>query len=264
VTGRASGLGEASVWLFPQVGARIVGGDVAKDRGRALAPELGEGVVSWRCDLAREGEVEALVREIASPLGRLEVLSHHAGIGDPPISVLDLAVKEFNRILGVDLRGLLLGIRHAGRVRKARGRGSLMHSASLSPHVAGFSPYAPTAAKAAGVPLPWLVALASGEDGIRVHPISRGRVFSRSYWGGAPEKEREPLRRSFAEGTAASHPLHRMGLPIGVCGVARRLARDGSSDVKAEGSVVDGGSTGGVRSSTPWLGLVDPGQPILA
>ena len=259
VTGGASGLGEATVRLFHEEGARVVIADVAEDLGRALAAELGERVVFRRCDVARESEVEALVGNAVSELGQLDIMFNNAGISDPPVSVLDLAVEDFDRVIGVDLRGVFLGIKHAGRVMKTRGRGSIINTASVSAHFAGFSPYAYTAAKAGVVQLTRLAALELGEAGIRVNSISPGMFFTRIYWGGVPEEAREPLRRFFAEGTAAANPMHRMGEPIEIARVALWLASDESSYVNAEDIVVDGGSIRGVRRSNTWLGKLDQG-----
>jgi len=263
VTGGASGLGEATVRLFHEEGSRVVIADVAEDLGRALAEELGERVIFRRCDVSRESEVEALVRDAASELGQLDIMFNNAGIGDPPVSVLDLTVEDFDRTIGVDLRGVFLGIKHAGRVMKARGRGSIINTASVSAHFAGFSPYAYTAAKAGVVQLTRLAALELGELGIRVNSISPGMFFTRIYWGQIPEEARETMRRFFAEGTAASNPLHRMGEPIEVARVALWLASDESSYVNAEDIVVDGGSIRGVRRSNTWFGKLERGESPL-
>jgi NAD(P)-dependent dehydrogenase (short-subunit alcohol dehydrogenase family) len=263
VTGGASGLGEATVRLFHEEGARVVIADVAEDLGRALAEELGERVVFRRCDVSLESEVEALVQDAAAELGQLDIMFNNAGISDPPVSVLDLAVEDFDRAIGVDLRGVFLGIKHAGRVMKTRGRGSIINTASASAHFAGGSPYAYTAAKAGVIQLTRQAALELGEFGIRVNSISPGMFFTRIYWGQVPEEQREAMRGFFAKGTAAWNPLHRMGEPIEVARAALWLASDESSYVNAEDIVVDGGSVRGVRRSNTWFGKLDRGESIL-
>lgn len=259
VTGGASGLGEATVRLFHAEGARVVIADVAEELGQGLAQELGAGVCFQRCDVSQEPEVEALVGETVSRFGQLDVMFNNAGVSDPPVSVLEVAVEDFDRTLGVDLRGVLLGIKHAGRAMKPRGRGSIINTASATAHYTGFTPYAYTAAKAGVIQLTRLAALELGEFGIRVNSISPGMFFTRIYSGAVPEAAREAVRRFFAEGTAASNPLHRMGEPIEVARTALWLASDEASYVNAEDIVVDGGSVRGVRRSNTWLGRLAPG-----
>jgi len=260
VTGGASGLGEATVRLFHEEGARVVVADVAEDLGRALAEELGEGVVFRRCDVSIETEVEAVVRDAVAAFGQLDVMFNNAGISDPPLSILDLAVEDFDRAVGVDLRGVFLGIKHAGRVMKPRRRGSIINTASVSGHYAGGSPYAYTAAKAGVIQLTRHAALELGEFGIRVNSISPGMFFTRIYWGAVPEEARETMRRFFAEGTAAWNPMHRMGEPIEVAHAALWLASEESSYVNAEDIVVDGGGLRGTRRSNTWFGKLDRGE----
>jgi NAD(P)-dependent dehydrogenase (short-subunit alcohol dehydrogenase family) len=236
---------------------------VAEELGRALAHELGERVIFRRCDVAQESEVAGLVKDTVATFGPLDVMFNNAGIGDPPVSILDLTVDDFDRTIGVDLRGVFLGIKHAGRVMKPRGRGSIINTASVSGHFAGGSPYAYTAAKAGVIQLTRHAALELGEFGIRVNSVSPGMFFTRIYWGGVPEEAREPMRRFFAEGTAAWNPMHRMGEPIEVARGALWLASDESSYVNAEDIMVDGGSVRGVRRSNTWFGKLDRGESIL-
>ena len=260
VTGGASGLGEATVRLFHEEGARVVIADVAEDLGRALAAELGEGVLFQRCDVSEERDVEALVGTAVAQFGQLDIIFNNAGIGGSIASILDLTVEDFNHVIAVNLRGVFLGIKHAGRVMKSRGSGSIINTASVSAHFAGYSPYAYSAAKAGVVQLTRQAAMELGELGIRVNSISPGMFFTRIYWGRVSEEQREIMRRRVTAGEEAGNPLHRMGEPIEIARVALWLASDESSYVNAEDIAVSGGITRGVRRSNTWMGEHDRGE----
>ena len=257
VTGGASGLGEATARLFCEHGARVVIADVADDLGEPLASELGNGVLHQHCDVSQEADVEAVVASAVSRFGGLDVMFNNAGIGGARTSILELSVEDFDRTLAINLRGVFLGIKHAGLAMKERGRGSIINTASVAAHFAGTTPHAYSAAKGGVLQLTRSAAMELGELGIRVNSISPGMFFTRIYSGVAPPEDREAARRFFAEGSERSNPLHRMGKPIEIAHTALWLASDESSYVNAEDIVVDGGGMRGVRRSNSLMGLAD-------
>ena len=260
ITGGASGLGEATVRLFHDQGARVVIADVAEDLGQALATELGDRVRFVRCDVQSERDVEAAVANALTHLRRLDILFYNAGIGGSPASILDFSVADFDQVIGINLRGVFLGIKHAGRAMKANGGGSIINTASTAAHIVGYSPYVYTAAKAGVLQLTRLAALELGELGIRVNSISPGMFYTRIYWGRIPAAERDAVRERIAAAETAGNPMHRMGDPLEVARVALFLASDESSYVNAQDILVDGGSTRGARRSNTWFGRLDRGE----
>jgi NAD(P)-dependent dehydrogenase (short-subunit alcohol dehydrogenase family) len=263
VTGGASGLGEATVRLFCAEGAQVVIADVADDLGKPLAEELGGGALYQHCDVLREEDVEAAVAGAVDAFGGLDVMFNNAGVGGNTASILELPADDFDHTLAINLRGVFLGIKHAGRVMKERGRGSIINTASAAGHFAGGVPYAYMASKAAVLQLTRGAALELGEFGVRVNSISPGMFFTRIYSGAIPEAQREDARRFFAEGTARSNPMHRMGEPSEIAHTALWLASDDSSYVNAEDIIVDGGGIRGVRRSNGLMGLIDRGESPL-
>lgn len=260
VTGGASGLGEATVRLFCAEGAKVVIADVADDLGRPLAGELGDRVLYQHCDVSLEADVEAAVARAVADLGGLDVMFNNAGVGGNPASVLELTAEDFDHTLAVNLRGVFLGIKHAGRVMKEQGHGSIINTASVAAHVAGHTPYAYMASKAGVLQLTRAAAMELGELGIRVNSISPGMFFTRIYSGAVPEEQRKAARQFFAQGTERTNPMHRMGEPIEIAHAALWLASDESGYVNAEDIVVDGGGARGVRRSNSLMGLLDRGE----
>jgi NAD(P)-dependent dehydrogenase (short-subunit alcohol dehydrogenase family) len=246
VTGGASGIGEATVRLFHAEGARVVAADVQDARGKQLAEELGAGVVYQHADVSQEAEVKALVDRALGEFGRLDCLFNNAGFGGARGPIDQIPVDEFDLTLGVLLRGVFLGMKHAAPVMKQQGSGSIISTASVAGLQAGFGPHPYSAAKAAVVQLTRSVATELGESGVRVNCICPGGIAT-------------PLLASaFGEGEAAlgtlrnflalAQPIRRAGLPEDIARAALWLASDDASFVNGQAIVVDGGLTSG----RPW------------
>ena len=246
VTGGASGIGEATVKLFHAEGARVVAADVQDARGKRLAEELGAGVVYQHADVSQEADVKALVDRVVGEFGRLDCLFNNAGFVGARGPIDTIPVDEFDQTLGVLLRGVFLGMKHAAPVMKQQGSGSIISTASVAGLQAGFGPHPYSAAKAAVVQLTRTVATELGESGVRVNCICPGGIAT-------------PLLASaFGEGEAAlgtlrnllalAQPIRRPGLPEDIARAALWLASDDASFVNGQAIVVDGGLTSG----RPW------------
>jgi NAD(P)-dependent dehydrogenase (short-subunit alcohol dehydrogenase family) len=173
VTGGASGIGLATVRRFVAAGARVMIGDIEGDRAAAVAAELGEAVVSRRCDVRTESDVEALFEDTLARFGGMHVAFANAGIGSFA-PVVDTSVADWMRVLEVNLVGPLLTIKHAaGRMDQG---GSIILTSSLNavqPAV-GMSAYC--CSKAGLAMLAQVAALELGPRGIRVNAIGPGLV----------------------------------------------------------------------------------------
>ena len=246
VTGGASGIGEASVRLFHQEGARVVVADVQADRGKALADALGDGVVFQQTDVSREADVEAMIARATDAFGRLDVLFNNAGFVGTSGPIEETPVDAFDATLAVLLRGVFLGMKHATPVMKAQRAGSIVSTASVAALRAGLGPHAYSVAKAAVVHLTRSVALELAEFDIRVNCICPGGVVTPLLTQAIPGENAEQV---VADALAQMHPLKRACRPEDIAQAALWLASDESGFVTAETLVVDGGMTAG-RSAT--------------
>ena len=129
ITGASSGIGEATARLLAGRGAKVVLGARREDRLRALAQELGGAYAVT--DVRRRDDVQRLVDLARSEFGRLDVLVSNAGV--MPIGPFDdLDVDAWERMVDVNVKGVLFGIAAALPVFRAQGSGHFVTTASTA------------------------------------------------------------------------------------------------------------------------------------
>ncbi len=245
VTGGASGIGEATVRLFIEEGASVALADLQDDRGQQLAKET--GATYLHADVSREADVKAMVDEAMRRFGRLDCLFNNAGYAGVGGRIEQIPVGGFDDTMGVLVRGVFLGMKHAAPVMKRQGAGSIISTASVAGLRTGLGPHVYSAAKAAVIQLTRSVAMELGESGVRVNCICPGGIatpiFGKAF-GLSPDRADDtiPLMKGVLENL---QPIHRPGLPQDIAQAALWLASDESSFVNGHALVVDGGLTGG-------------------
>lgn len=247
ITGGASGIGEGTVRKFVASGARVVVADIQDARGQKLAEELGPGVSYYHTDVSQEEEVRAAVGHAVNKWGRLDVMFNNAGFGGVSGSILETDMDAYDTTVAALLRGVVLGMKHAGRVMVEQGSGSIISTASVAGVGIGFGPHIYSAAKAAVIHLSRSVANELGEQGVRVNAICPGGIatpiFGKAMGLSAEQAEFtvDLMKVRLAEG----QPIRRAGLPEDIANAAAWLASDEASFVTGHALVVDGGITTG-------------------
>lgn len=182
ITGAGSGMGRASARILVREGARVVAGDVSGAE-KDTAAELGDAAVPFHCDVSDEAEVAALIEAAVKTFGRLDVLFNVAGVGaGGPLGDLDMA--DYDRVLDVDLRGVIQGTKHAIRFMKDAGGGSIVNWASLAGLNASPMTSVYSAAKAGVIAITKATALEYGAAGIRANVICPGVIVTEGMCGG--------------------------------------------------------------------------------
>ncbi len=134
VTGAASGMGLATAKAFAEAGAAVALADVNGDGARAAADALvaaGHKAIGIRCDVADLDEVEAMVRETVSTFGRLDIAFNNAGVQSPVAETADADPKDYDFVMGVNLRGIWNCMKHELLQMRKQGSGAIVNNSSL-------------------------------------------------------------------------------------------------------------------------------------
>ena len=137
ITGASSGLGEAAARLLAEGGAKLVLGARRIERLQTLAGELGLGAQAvLKTDVTDRAQVQRLVDHAVETHGRIDVLINNAGL--MPSSMLEnLHVDEWDRMIDVNLKGVLYGIAAALPHMKGQKSGHIINVASVAGHKVG-------------------------------------------------------------------------------------------------------------------------------
>jgi len=168
VTGGASGIGAATAALLGAAGARVAVLDVADP------PTAAPGALVLRCDVTREDEVVDAVARVAEEFGGIDAAVLSAGVGGFG-AFLDLTSEEWDRVLGVNLRGTFLCLREVGRTMVSSGRGgSVVAVGSVSGFLTDRRMAHYSVSKAGVAALVKVAARELGPAGVRVNAVAPG------------------------------------------------------------------------------------------
>ena len=247
ITGGASGIGESAARLFVAEGASVVIADMQKERGTALAEELGSMALFCQVEVRQEAEVKAAVDMAVDTWGRLDCMFNNAGFGGVLGPVEDIPVDEFDMTMDVLVRGVFLGIKHAAPVMKKQQSGSIINTGSIAGVTAGRGPIIYSAAKAAVVHLSKVTSMQLGEHFIRVNAICPGYIATplSANTVGRSDELIEKVHHTYA----VRQPIPRTGMPEDIAQMALFLASDRSTFVTGQALVVDGGAVTGMMWS---------------
>ncbi|MEM8564370.1 MAG: SDR family oxidoreductase, partial [Pseudomonadota bacterium] len=253
ITGAARGMGEASVRRFVEEGAQVVMADVLDEEAEALATELGDAVIYQHTDVSQSEQVEALVATAVSHFGTVDVMFSNAGVmGDPQKDFLAEDFTSFERTIGINLLGPMLGAHFAAKHMAQNGGGCILTTASSSALYGGHSIVPYRASKAGIIGMTKALAIDLGRYGIRVNSISPGptRTPMTLAMDDLPEEHAEAFIDVAMESMRSRMPLGRLGLPEDIANAAVFLASDQAAQITGVDLPVDGGETAGNCENT--------------
>ena len=240
VTGAAAGIGSGIVQRFVEAGAKVVVFDIDADRARHMAQSLGGPgrAIAIQGDVAREEDAQKAVARTVEEFGKLDILVNNAGI-ELSGPVVDLTAADWDRQLGVNLRGVFLFCKYA--IPHMRGRaGAIVNISSVHAFVSYPGAAAYDASKAGILGLTRAMALDHGHEGIRVNAICPGYIKT-------PLMDRwlavQPDPAATMKQVLSFHCLGRIGTPRDIAEAALFLASDAASFISGTHLVVDGAMT---------------------
>jgi NAD(P)-dependent dehydrogenase (short-subunit alcohol dehydrogenase family) len=257
VTGATSGIGERIAEVFVQEGAKVVVGARREVEGKALETRLGPALKFIRTDVAIDADVRAMVACAVGTFGRLDCLVNNAAIPSPMVSIVDIDPEQADRVMAVNVRGVLLGMKHAAPLMIRQGSGSIINISSLSGIRGGWAAHDYCASKGAVAALTRSVAAELGEKGLRVNSICPGGIVTGIFAknAGVEGSKADQLLGVVQELFATLQPIPDAGAPEDIAQAAVYLASDGSRFVNGHELVVDGANSIVGRGWSAGLGL---------
>jgi NAD(P)-dependent dehydrogenase (short-subunit alcohol dehydrogenase family) len=244
VTGGGSGLGLAIAEVLADCGASVTVADIDAARLAQVQERLrgrpGQ-IHTAKVDVADPKQVRALVAEVTSREGRLDIAFGNAGIGTPPVKTegeLDVLDENWDKVMAINLTGAFATLQACAFAMRKQGSGSIVMTASTAglradPLVSN----AYVAAKAAIINLTRQAALELAPAGVRVNAIAPGpfrtNIGADSRPAGAPYNEGKWSR---------TIPMGRVGEPPELKGLALLLASPASSFITGAVYPIDGGA----------------------
>ena len=250
ITGGASGIGRATAMLFAREGAAVAVVDVDRTGGQAVVQAIaaiaaiadeGGQAIFVHCDVTQAADCQRAVRRTVDELGGLDILFNNAGI-IRRATVVGTTEEEWDRVMAVNVKSILLLSKYAIPVMEAAGGGVIVNTGSGWGLVGGANAVSYCASKGAVVNMTRAMAIDHGPQNVRVNCICPGDTDTSML-----RNEARQLGASdevfLAE--AADRPLGRIGKPEEIAQAVLYLASDAASFVTGATLVVDGGGLAG-------------------
>lgn len=260
-SGRPKGLGEAMAKRLAAQGCKVVVSDIGAAKGAVLpssaigdvnglqqvvAEIRGSGgtALAAACDVLIEAEVEALVSTAVREFGRLDIMVNNAGIGYLMKSLVETDQASWDAVLGVNLRGVFFGIKHAARQMIRQGSGGRIINIGSQASKSGF-PFAGAyvSSKHGVVGLTRTAALELGPQNITVNTICPNHVttglgaWQNQFFSAATGRSEE----KYLADMQARIPLGRAGLQDDIAKACAFLASSEADYITGEAMNVSGG-----------------------
>jgi NAD(P)-dependent dehydrogenase (short-subunit alcohol dehydrogenase family) len=242
VTGGGNGIGRAVSLGFAQRGARVVVVDRDGNAAAGVAAEIGKAAISVAADVTRAADVQAYVKAALDAFGRIDLFHNNAGIEGKVAPTAEYDEAVYDAVMGVNAKGVFLGLRHVLPVMIRQGSGAVVNTASIAGLVGTIGMSAYVASKHAVIGLTKVAAGEVGPLGIRVNAVCPGPIATRMVQDIARQvspNNPEGVEQRYAGGI----PLRRYGTAEEVANLVLFLCSDLASNITGAQYAVDGGRT---------------------
>jgi NAD(P)-dependent dehydrogenase (short-subunit alcohol dehydrogenase family) len=240
VTGAASGLGLATAKAFVKAGASVALADWNEKEVQVAAKDLanqGYKTLAIRCDVSDDGQVEAMVKQTVATFGRLDAAYNNAGIQNVLAETADSPRDDYDRVMGINLRGVWSCMKFELQQMREQGSGVIVNCSSLGGLIGGNQRGTYHAAKHGVIGFTKSAALEYATRGIRINDVCPGMIqtpMSDKMIAEGQGAELDMMLKTFV-------PMKRLGRPEEIADAVLWLCSDAASYITGQSISVDGG-----------------------
>ena len=237
VTGASAGMGLAATRAFAGAGAAVVISDIDEAALNTLADELeaaGHKVMPVVCDVADDDQVAALVERAVETFGKLDMAYNNAGVQPIPAEMADQSLEDYERVMGINLRGVWSCMRHELAQMRRQGSGAIVNCSSVGGLVGGRALGSYYGSKHGVIGLTKTAAMDYADQGIRINAVCPGAI-STPMVAKMLEEQKEAMDEFLK-----LQAIGRLGTTDEVAQAVLWLCSDGASFVTGTTLAVDG------------------------
>ncbi len=245
ITGGGNGIGRASSVAFARYGAKVVVVDRDKDGGESTAGiirQQGGQALFVAADVTRSADVQNYVKAAVDAFGSIDCFHNNAGIEGKVAPTAEYDEDTFDAVMGVNVKGVFLGMRHVLPVMLRQNSGAIVNTASVAGLMGSPGMSAYSASKHAVIGLTKVAAGEVARAGIRVNAVCPGPIDTRMIHS-LHSMVNPDNPAAVGERYQAAIPIGRYGTVDEIANVVMFLCSDLASNVTGAHYVVDGGRT---------------------